>query len=98
MPTAQRIKLFPTAHQTQRTSLDGTEFQLRFDYFERLRGWYLTIEDADGNELTKGRRLRNFIDATLGVKELDGILLAVAPDYVDSEDNVDEIEVYYLHD
>lgn len=42
---------------TQRTTLDGREYQLRFDYNGREDRWYLDILTVDGQKLVTGIKL-----------------------------------------
>jgi hypothetical protein len=42
---------------TQRVTLDGREYQLRFDFAEREDRWYLSILDVTGNMLASGIKL-----------------------------------------
>lgn len=42
---------------TQRVTLDGLEYQLRFDYSGREDRWYLTVLDVEGVILAPGVKL-----------------------------------------
>jgi hypothetical protein len=40
-----------TAFWTQRTNLDGSDYQLEFQWSTRQARWYLNLYDSDGNLL-----------------------------------------------
>lgn len=42
-----------------RETLDGLQYQLDFQYMERVGSWYCHISDAEGNRLFSGLRLSN---------------------------------------
>ena len=43
-----------TSNYTQTVSLDGSDFILRFLWNERANHWFLTLRDAEGNDLVTG--------------------------------------------
>lgn len=54
------VQVVPTAadpHYSQATTLEGTTFQLFFDYSERQACWYLSIATVDGELLCAGLKL-----------------------------------------
>ncbi len=54
------ILIIPTGNEprySQRTSLDGVEYDLRFDYIARLGRWSLSIYDIDDQPLATGMML-----------------------------------------
>lgn len=63
MPKIVHIPTSSTlASYTQRTTLDGVEYVLRFEWMERSSSWFVKLSDREENELT------GFIPITL---ELD---------------------------
>lgn len=42
------------AHWTQRTALDGHDYQLEFDWSQRNGHWSLSISDQDGEPIRSG--------------------------------------------
>lgn len=58
-----------TACWTQRTTLDGASFVLKFDWYQRDTHWRLSISDADGVPIRTGlvlvtgvRLLKHLVD------------------------------------
>lgn len=67
---------------TTRVTLDGTDYILDFKYNQRQDRWYLTIQDANGNELVSGVKivcnwplLMRFANSALPVGELIAVAL-----------------------
>lgn len=55
---AQVIRNFPDLPSHQQTvSLDGETYVLEFVWHERLLGWYVSVETADGEAIAQSRRL-----------------------------------------
>ncbi len=66
-----------TAHWTQRTALDGVDFNLSFDWNQRDGHWRLSIRDASGVAIRSGivlvvneLLLRGVVDARRPAGEL----------------------------
>jgi hypothetical protein len=54
---------------TQRTSLDGTDFVLRFDWSQRTGLWLFTVSDQDGAAIVSGRALTTSSLPLRGVRD-----------------------------
>lgn len=52
IPTSQTVP-----HYTQRTVLDGTQYQLEFLFNERDNAWYLSILSEEGDDIAMGLKL-----------------------------------------
>lgn len=55
----------------QTCSLDGRQFVLRFNWNERAERWFLSIADADGNDLAGGIGLCAHYPLLLGLRSPD---------------------------
>lgn len=52
IPTSNKESVY-----TQRTILDGVEYELQFRFNTRESNWYVDLLDTDGNYLAAGRKV-----------------------------------------
>lgn len=87
---SQRLAGFPAVPQhTITTTLEGTQYRIRYTYRLRTRSWYVDIYSVDDVPLLLGRRLSPFWAIGVGLSVpggFGGVLLVRGVDeYVRSE-------------
>jgi hypothetical protein len=76
-----RLSLFSDSLYTYRTRLDGLQWELEFEYKDRLGCLYLSMYDANGDPIVRGYGLRpNAIFTFAGYGGPSGYFCFTGPD------------------
>ena len=79
-----KIPTFADPFYTVRVSLDGLTYGLAFQWSTVESRWYISLEDSEGNSLTRAQKIRSnwpLFEGYGGRARPPGRLAAIATDY-----------------
>jgi hypothetical protein len=74
----------------------GTSLRFRFTWRERVRGWYMDIEAADGTPIVSGERINPMSSWSFPAGSPPGVFIALGPDEYLQSDFGPSLRVLYM--
>ncbi len=94
--TVQIITVFPEFGSFEEVvSLGGSDFVLRFDWREKLFGWFCSVYDDNRDPVFTNRRVQPGVDMARGVLDFPGGLYVTGSD--DTKESLGkQLHVFYV--